>query len=317
MSESSVPKEPKINRAVIDIGTNSTRMLIFRKDKKGQLFRVNKSVRYTRMGQGVNKTKRLHPDAIKRNIEALEEYKNIAEDYEVKEMFIFGTSALRDAENSLEFIDLAAQKLGMKVEIISGEKEAEYGFIGVSQCFDEGLLIFDIGGGSTELIYGQGRNLIKMKSLDIGSVRSTEAFIENDPPKEEELNRLNQNAAEALERALVDYEAYKPYKLIGIGGTATTVSTIKQKLKIYDSEQVHQSVVTKTELESIIRNLSSKTIDERRQIVGLEAKRADIIIAGTSILDNILKVTGKDSFVVCDYDNLEGAAYSRFLANKK
>ena len=317
MSESSVPKQPKINRAVIDIGTNSTRMLIFRKDKKGQLFRVNKSVRYTRMGQGVNKTKRLHPDAIKRNIEALEEYKSIAEDYEVKEMFIFGTSALRDAENSSEFIDMALQKLGMKVQIISGEKEAEYGFMGVSQCIDEGLLIFDIGGGSTELIYGKGRDLMKMKSLNIGSVRSTEAFIENDPPEAEELNQLNQNAAEALEKALADYEGYKPYKLIGIGGTATTVSTIKQKLKIYDSEQVHQSIVTKAELETIIQNLSSKTIDERRQIVGLEAKRADIIIAGTSILDNILTVTGKDSFVVCDYDNLEGAAYSRFFANEK
>ena len=158
---------------------------------------------------------------------------------------------------------------------------------------------------------------MKMKSLNIGSVRSTEAFIENDPPEAEELNQLNQNAAEALEKALADYEGYKPYKLIGIGGTATTVSTIKQKLKIYDSEQVHQSIVTKAELETIIQNLSSKTIDERRQIVGLEAKRADIIIAGTSILDNILTVTGKDSFVVCDYNNLEGAAYSRFFANEK
>ena len=176
MSESSVPKQPKINRAVIDIGTNSTRMLIFRKDKKGQLFRVNKSVRYTRMGQGVNKTKRLHPDAIKRNIEALEEYKSIAEDYEVKEMFIFGTSALRDAENSSEFIDMALQKLGMKVEIISGEKEAEYGFMGVSQCFDEGLLIFDIGGGSTELIYGKGRDLMKdRKSTRLNSSHSAKS----------------------------------------------------------------------------------------------------------------------------------------------
>lgn len=317
MSESSVPKLPKINKAVIDIGTNSTRMLIFRKDKKGQLFRVNKSVRYTRMGQGVNKTKRLHPDAIKRNIEALEEYKSIAEDYKVQEMFIFGTSALRDAENSSEFIDLAAEKLGMKVEIISGEKEAEYGYTGVSQCFNEGLLIFDIGGGSTELIYGQGQNLIKMRSLNIGSVRSTETFITTDPPAAEELEALNASALKELETALVDYEPYKPFKLIGIGGTATTVSTIKQGLKIYDSEQVHQSVVTRAELEGIISDLASKTIDERRQITGLEAKRADIIIAGTSILNDILKVTGQDAFIICDYDNLEGAAYSHFLANEK
>lgn len=318
MSEEIKSKIPRINRAVIDIGTNSTRMLIFREDKKGKMFRVNKSVRYTRMGQDVNKTKRLHSDAIKRNIEALEEYKNIAKDYDVKEMFIFGTSALRDAENSSEFIDLAAQKLNMKVEIVSGKTEAKYGFVGVSQCFEnERLLIFDIGGGSTELIYGFGQELIKMKSLNIGSVRSTEAYIKNDPPSVDELKKLNKEALDQLKASLVDYECYKPYILVGIGGTATTVSTIKQELKIYDSEKVHKSIVTQSELEAIIKDLTSKTVEERSQIVGLEAKRADIIIAGVNILNDILKVTETSSFVTCDYDNLEGAAYSLFLSKKK
>ena len=167
----------------------------------------------------------------------------------------------------------------MQVEIISGEKEAEYGFLGVSQCFDERLLIFDIGGGSTELIYGEGPELKKMRSLNIGCVRSTETFIQNDPPKPEELSALNEQAIDFLKGTLKEYENYKPYKLVGIGGTATTVSTIKQKLKIYDSDAVHQSEITREELENIAKDLASKSIEERRTIAGLEAKRADIIIA--------------------------------------
>ncbi|MEG0681692.1 MAG: Ppx/GppA phosphatase family protein [Eubacterium sp.] len=317
MTKTNIIKYSQCNRAIIDIGTNSTRMLIFRIDKNGKLFRVNKSVRYTRMGQGVNKTKRLHPDAIKRNFEALEEYKNIAKDYKVKEIYILGTSALRDAQNSSVFVDLVTEKLNLTVDIITGEQEAEYGFIGVSQCFNDRLLIFDIGGGSTELIYGKGRSLEKMTSLNVGCVRSTEEYITNDPPRPSEMEALNADCTKKLKEALSSYEKSKPYKLVGIGGTATTISTIKQKLKIYNSELVHQSVVTYKDLSGIILDLASKTIDERRQIVGLEAKRADIILAGANILLDILKVTGKDSFIICDYDNLEGAAYSHFMASQK
>lgn len=314
MSKTETVKRPKINRAVIDIGTNSTRMLVFREDRKGQLFRVNKSVRYTRMGQGVNQTGKLHPDAIKRNLEALEEFKGIASDYDVAEMRVFGTSALRDAEDSDVFVKLAKENLGIDVEIISGNEEAELGFLGVSQCFNERILIFDIGGGSTELICGEGNDLKKMMSLNIGCVRSTEMYIQNDPPTADELAEMNKAVTQQLKAALSGYEGFKPYTLVGIGGTATTISTIQQKLKIYNSEKVHQSRITKTDLEKILEDLSSKTVEERSAIVGLEAKRADIIIAGASILNAILECSGESGFTVCDFDNLEGAAYRYFLS---
>ena len=313
MSNTETVKRPKINRAVIDIGTNSTRMLIFREDKHGKLFRVNKSVRYTRMGQDVNRTKRLHPDAIKRNLDALAEFKGIAADYDVKDMMIFGTSALRDAEDAQTFVDLARDNLGMTVNIISGEEEAELGFIGVSQCFAERILIFDIGGGSTEIICGEGADLKKMMSLNIGCVRSTETYIKNDPPLPGELAAMNKDILDQLKAALASYDALKPFTMVGIGGTATTISTIKQGLQIYNSEKVHQSVVTKAELEKILTDLAGKTTAERSEIAGLEAKRADIIVAGASILDDILIAAGEDRFVVCDYDNLEGAAYHYFF----
>jgi Exopolyphosphatase len=309
------PKNEKQHMAVIDIGTNSTRMLIFR-NEDGKLIRVNKSVRYTRMGQDVNKTGRLHPDAKKRNYEALEEFKSISEDYAVKDFYLFGTSAMRDAENAEDYVAFIKEKLGFNIEIIAGEEEAELGFIGVSQCFDEKILIFDIGGGSTELIYGEKNEIQKMMSMNLGCVRCTEEYLITDPPTLRELERLNERIYSEFQERTKNFLPKKPYKLIGIGGTATSLSTIKQELKTYDSEMVHKSMITKTELEEMIDKLSSKTIQERKKIVGLEAKRADIILAGALLLLNILKITGEDSFMVCDYDNLEGAAYQHFMTKK-
>ena len=309
-------EKSKDNFAVIDIGTNSTRMLIFRNDQ-GNLVRVNKSVRYTRMGQDVNRTGCLHPDAQKRNMDALEEYKNIAEDYGVKSFYIFGTSAMRDARNSQEFSDQVKEKLGLDIEVISGETEAELGFMGVSQCFSEKILIFDIGGGSTEFIFGEDNQLKKMISLNLGCVRATEEYLFSDPPTNLELERLNEDIFTELVEKTRNFAPERPYKLIGIGGTATSLSTIKQGLKIYDSEKVHESIITREELEAMIDDLSEKTIAERQCIAGLEAKRADIILAGALILLNILKVTGEKSFIICDYDNLEGAAYRHFVMKNK
>lgn len=309
-------KNEKQHLAVIDIGTNSTRMLVFR-NENGKLIRVNKSVRYTRMGQGVNQTGRLHPDAEKRNLEALEEFKHIAQDYRVQDFYLFGTSAMRDAENTGDYVAAVKEKLGFDIEVISGEDEAELGFVGVSQCFDEKILIFDIGGGSTEFIFGENNEIKKMMSINLGCVRCTEEYLFSDPPTGQELERLNEKIFTEFEKKVKDLLPSKPYKLIGIGGTATSLSTIKQELKTYNSERVHKSTITRDELEAMIVDLSGKTIKERQNIVGLEAKRADIILAGALLLLNIFKITGETIFTVCDYDNLEGAAYRRFVMENK
>jgi exopolyphosphatase/guanosine-5'-triphosphate,3'-diphosphate pyrophosphatase len=298
--------------AVMDIGTNSTRMLIFREDQ-GDLVRINKSVRYTRMGQGVNESTQLHPDAMKRNTEALEEFLKIAADYEVNDFYIFGTSAMRDAGNTLEYQQSVKDRLGLDVVVISGEEEAQLGFMGVSQCFDEKVLVFDIGGGSTEFILGEKNKLEQMMSLNMGCVRGTESFLHDDPPTRAQMDALNAKISQELQDKVKSIIPAESYRLVGIGGTATSLSTIQQRLDIYDSEKVHQSLITRLELEGIIAELSQKTIAQRQKIAGLEAKRADIILAGAMILHNILRVTGKFSFTVCDYDNLEGAAFKHFI----
>jgi exopolyphosphatase/guanosine-5'-triphosphate,3'-diphosphate pyrophosphatase len=303
------------NLAVIDIGTNSTRMLIF-KNKEEKLVRINKSVRYTRMGQDVNQTHVLHPDAQNRNIEALEEYKSIAKDYDVSDFYVFGTSAMRDATNTNAFIKKVKEKTGFDINVISGENEAEFGFLGVSQTFREKILIFDIGGGSTEFVYGDNNQIRKMMSLNLGCVRATETYLFSNPPTFQEVERLNEDIYAELVKKVKDFPISRPYKLIGIGGTATSLATIKQKLKTYDSEKVHNSQISREELEYMIDDLSKRTIEERQSIIGLEAKRADIILAGAIILLNILKVTDEKKFWVSDFDNLEGAGYSHFITKK-
>lgn len=300
------------NRAVIDIGTNSARLLVYTVEGGGRIRRIGKWVRYTRMGQDLGKTGRLHPDAIRRNLDALAGFRTIAGEYAAADFYVFGTSALRDAANSGEFVALAREKTGLDVQVVPGTLEAEYGFLGVSQSFDEPVLIFDIGGGSTELIRGQGDRMEKMISLNTGCVRGTEAHIRHDPPQAGELEAIKADTRSLLAPVAADYIHGGDFRLVGIGGTATTLSTIHQHLAQYDSDKVNKSVVTRAGLEQMTRELSRITLEERRKTVGLEAKRADIIVAGACILEVVLEQTGCNAFTVCDYDNLEGAAYKKF-----
>ncbi|MGI6109225.1 MAG: Ppx/GppA family phosphatase [Eubacteriaceae bacterium] len=302
------------NYAVIDFGSNSIRMLIFRRDKKGNLFQVNRSLRYTRLGQHVGKSGMICDDAMSRNLEAADEFAGIARDYDVREIYAFGTSALRDAANSRQFLDLIKERTGIEIDILSGEQEAQYGFIGVSQCFKGSVLVFDIGGGSTELIYGK-TEINDMISLNLGCVRSTEDYLHQDPPKKEELDALFDHAYDTIHTALSGFHFnQEEYKLVGIGGTVTSLATIDQQLLIYDSTKVHNSVITEKELDDMIANLASRNLEERQTIPGLEAKRADIILAGAIIVKAVLKATGRDAFTVCDYDNMEGAAWTRYIS---
>lgn len=304
----SIPK----TYAVMDIGTNSTRLLIF-KEEKGKLIRINKSVRYTRMGQDVEKTKMLNPDAKKRNTEVLEEFMNIASDYDVSGFYVYATSAMREAGNSKAYQIAVKKRLGLEINIISGEEEARLGFMGVSQSFRGNILLFDIGGGSTEFILGENDQIDQMISLNIGCVKATEKYLASDPPKSSEMEALNQRMTKELQDKLKGIISIDDYQLIGIGGTATSLSTIKQELPIYDTGKVHNSQVTRAELEDIIKILAEKTSVEREKIVGLEAKRADIILGGALILLSLLTVTGDESFTICDYDNLEGAGFKEFI----
>lgn len=303
------------NNAVIDLGTNSIRMLIFRRNKKGQLLNINRSLQYTKLGQNLTKTGVISEDAITRNLEALEDFQKIAKDYDVKHVYIYGTNAMRDAKNSEELVKLIKDRFGLNVDIISGEKEALYEFTGVSLSFHDQVLIFDIGGGSTELISGD-KDIEGVKSLPLGCVRCSEDFIKDQNNiKESELKELFDYAYSMIKDTLKDFDLSKEFNVIGTGGTITTLSTINQQLEIYDSSKVHNSYLTFDQIRTILKDLVEASLEDRQKIVGLPSKRIDTIVAGTVVTLAVLKAAKKTRCTISDFDNLEGAAYIKFLKN--
>jgi exopolyphosphatase/guanosine-5'-triphosphate,3'-diphosphate pyrophosphatase len=289
----------------IDIGTNSMRRLLCEFDGNS-ISDKNKVIITTRMGQGVDKEKNLHPDAVRRNLDALKELiTGIDSDTKI---LIFGTSALRDADNRDEFMLPAKEIAGTEVNLLSGADEAQVGFSGVASDYgDERIGIIDVGGGSTELIFGGGDNIYAMKSYNMGCVRMTERYLKHDPPLAEEILELKNEVVAMIGPDIEKYEGYKPYTLVGIGGTASTLATVKMALDTYDSEKVHKSVVTSEEIKKITDKFTRVNTEARKKIVGLSEKRSDIIVAGVTIIATVMDKLGVQELVISDNDNLEGA----------
>ncbi|MFZ7121649.1 MAG: Ppx/GppA family phosphatase [Eubacteriaceae bacterium] len=300
--------------AVIDIGTNSSRLLIADAENN-KIIKKQKYLMSTRMGQGVDKNRIINNDAINRNIEALVEIKKISEKQSVEEYIVFGTSALRDAKNGYEFASLLKKTLGLSIDIIDGQMEAEYAFLGVgAQYNEENIIIMDIGGGSTEIVLGHKGKMMETNSINVGSVRMTEKFITSDPPKNEELKCIEDYLEDELQG--ISNHSTNDIKLIAIGGTATTISSINLNLDKYLPHKIHDSKVTINELNNIINDLISKNNEERKKIIGLNPQRSDVIIAGTIIAKKIMNFLDKKCFYVSDNDNLEGALFYH-MKNKK
>ena len=298
--------------ASIDIGTNSMRLLIT--DYENGFSKRKKYTNITRIGRGVDEFGYISKEAIDRNIHALKEFVEIAKHEDCEEIYVMGTSALRDSKNKEEFIERAKNEAGVSVDIISGNDEASLGFYGVTADLkEEGqVLILDIGGGSTEFILGDKTGgIVFSKSENIGSVRLTEKFIKSDPVDEIELENMDAYIKAVTENTISILKTYPITKLIGIGGTATTISAMVQQLDVYDMEKVHQSLVMYEEVEAIFKDLKYKTLDEKRMIKGLQPQRADVITAGVNILKNLMSYLEMKDILISEYDNLEGLVYTK------
>lgn len=301
-------KSGRYTKGIIDIGTNSCRLFIAEvmENEKGIsiLNELVKEVEIVKLGEEVNKNHFLKEEAMERTIKCLKKYKETADKYGAKELKAFATSAARDAENREEFLK-KVRDLGIKIECISGEEEAELNFLGNSLVFDARILVIDIGGGSTEFTLGKNNKIDFIKSIDIGAVRATEKFFSQDNYSEENIEKCKEWIKENI-REIIRIKN-EEFKTVGVAGTATTQISVKKEMKIYDSQQVHMSEITVEELEKNLKLFISKNIEERKEIIGLEPKRADVIIAGTIILITILKELNRDKIVVSESDNLTGA----------
>ena len=290
--------------AGIDIGTNSTRLLIVEKDEFN--FKVlSKKLLTTRLGEGVDKNNYLNENSIKRVISALKKFKKEINKYNIDNMKIVGTSALRDVNNSDELINLAQDKLGFDIDIVSGLEEARLTYKGVKTDLPYNkFMIIDIGGGSTEFIWRQDD--FHFKSLNIGAVRMTERYIGDAKGKvyKKECKKIEDKTKQLLERNLKNN--MKEIQAVGVGGTITTVGAVDLKLEKYISKKIHHYKIKSEDINEISNKFKNVSYKKKKKISGLQPERADIIIAGTIILQKIMEFFDFKNIMISENDILLG-----------
>jgi exopolyphosphatase/guanosine-5'-triphosphate,3'-diphosphate pyrophosphatase len=299
----------------VDIGTNSTRLLVADVAGSGRtamLEPVERLMQITRLGQGVDATRALHPDAIARTVAALRDFGEVAEKLGVERMRATATSAARDASNREELFDAAADALGVRPELIAGEEEARLSFLGATADLTEPspYLVVDIGGGSTEFVVGVEEPTAAI-SIDVGCVRVTEQFLHSDPPAAEELS----GAVSVVRDHLADVEREIPSvreakTMVGLAGTITTVAAVEQGLAEYDRDAIHHFRLTRAAVEDVFRTLALESVEQRRHNPGLEPGRVDVIVGGTVVLVSILRAFDIDELLVSEADILDGIVRS-------
>jgi exopolyphosphatase / guanosine-5'-triphosphate,3'-diphosphate pyrophosphatase len=304
-------EERTMRVAAIDCGTNSIRLLIA--DIEGKTFReVLRTMEIVRLGQGVDKTGEFHPDAITRTLAAVDLFAVEIARKGVQKIRFCATSATRDATNRHLFIDGVKERLGIEPEVISGEEEAALSFAGAIQDLpqeDGPFLVVDIGGGSTEFVYGQS-SVEFAKSVNIGCVRMTERHFTQDPTGAQEIEDARRDIQEAIKVAASIVPITKAKTLIAVAGTATTVAAAALDLGEYDRHSIHLSRISSEKTHIASQRFLSMTREERSTLGYMHPGRVEVIAAGSLVLSEIMKATGAKEFVASESDILDGMAWS-------
>jgi len=300
--------------AAIDIGTVTTRLLIADVTSEA-VVPVLRRVVITQLGEGLAASGRLSPAALGRVGEAIASFRDDIATSGAGRTVAVATSAARDAANGDELTELLAAS-GVRLSIIPGDREAALTFLGNASSFPgSDLLVADIGGGSTELIFGTARRgevtVAAAHSFDVGCRRMTDAFLASDPPTEDEVAALR---ADILRQMAPFFTSLpRPVRtLIACAGTATTAVSVRDRMEVYDSDRVHGSVVTRAQLDQVTAHLSRLPLARRREVVGLEPGRAGVIVAGMVILGCVLDLAGVGGFTVSEMDILQGMLMSAY-----
>lgn len=295
--------------ATIDIGTNAVLLLIGEKSADGKITSTYEEAQLTRLGQGLSGSNDLHPDGMRRTLDVLKSYAATCARYNASPIVAVGTSAFRRAGNAQAFLKHVVEETGIVIRIISGEEEARLSYDAARAEFGDDIVVIDIGGGSTELIWSSA-TCLHTQSLLLGAVILQENFGRHDP--------LDAQDAVEMEAAVLDSLGELPHatladtatkRLVGIAGTVTTLAAMKLKLKQYDHEQVHGHVLTMADVEEIIGDLQMRSIEDRKRLPGLEPKRADVIYPGAVILKEAMEHFGKTQVIACHHGIRWGLAY--------
>ncbi|MDP9388171.1 MAG: Ppx/GppA family phosphatase [Actinomycetota bacterium] len=301
--------------AAVDCGTNSTRLLV----TDGGPRPLERRMRITRLGQGVDAARRLDPGAVERTLAVLRDYAGEVRRLGAERVRAVATSAVRDAENRAEFLDAAEEALGARPELLDGDEEGRLSFLGATAQLDPAdgpFLVVDIGGGSTEFVVGAADPAGAL-SLDLGCVRVTERFLRHDPPSPLELSQAISVVHAYLEDVERELPAVKEAtRLVGLAGTVTTMAAVEIGLMEYDPERIHHFVLTRAAAEDVFRTLATEARADRVHNPGLEAARADVIVGGAVVLVTIMRHFDFDECLVSEADILDGLALSLLGAGR-
>ena len=321
--------------AVADLGTNSTRLLIADVSADGRLTQLERHTEVTRLGEGVDRSGRLSPDAMERVYTALARYREIADAADAERRIAVATSAVRDARNGSELVEHVRERLGFDIRTITGDEEARLTFLGATSARaanaaatpaatagdDDALaapdddattaetLVIDIGGGSTEFVVGRpGHDPRFHVSTALGSVRQTERHLASDPPRHGELEALAADAARIVASGVPETVRREVRAGIAVAGTATSLAAIDQELEPYDPERVDGYRLSLAAAERMLALLALLPVRERRDVTGLHPDRAPTIVAGAAILVEAMRLFELDEVEVSEADILDGAA---------
>lgn len=297
---------------IIDIGSNSIKFFVGEKCEDGTIKTIIDKNDIARLGEGLRETGRISDEALERNAQSVAAFAAEAKENGADTIVSVGTMALRSAANSADFVARVKELCGVEVQVIPGEEEARLSYLAILSGMpvpDGDLIIFDTGGGSTEFIFGKGTELVKRFSVDLGAIRITEKFFSDDPV-----------AAGSVEAAIAeidkDFAAAgvegKPVKLVGMGGTVTSMGAVKHKMVKYDPNVIQGSALTRADIDEQIAEYSKRTVEQRRELPGLQPKRADVILAGACILKDITERLGVDELTISDRGLRHGLAFDLF-----
>jgi exopolyphosphatase / guanosine-5'-triphosphate,3'-diphosphate pyrophosphatase len=300
-----------VNVAVVDIGSNSTRLLIARRDG-GRIRELVRESQVTRLGAGVDAGGRLSADGMQRVYETLDRYRAEIDAHGCRAAVAVLTSAVRDSANGQQFADTIRERSRLDPHVLTGDEEARLTFLGATSERDpddrQPTLVLDIGGGSTELVIGSGHTADFHVSTQAGVVRQTERHLHTDPPTDDELRQLAADVRSIITDAVAPERRRGVEHAIGVAGTATSLAAIAQRLDPYDPERVHGYGLQRDEARRILGELAAMPVAERRTVPGLHPDRAPTIVAGVLIFLEVLDLFGLVEIEVSEHDILRGAA---------
>lgn len=299
--------------AVIDIGTHSILFLLAGRNAKDNIIPLHQQTRSVRLGRNVDTDGIIHEQPLAEAIDVLKQYKKLSEKRDADRIISVATQALRSAENKTTVCNIIRKETDLDVRILTETQEAEASYRGASngRDFEGTTCVLDIGGGSTEAILGYGNTIIDSISVSIGAVGLTERFIHSDPPGETEFDGMLSFIVSSLKNTMIPI-LKRGERLIGVGGTITTLAAIDQQMTTYDPNLVDGYVINHSRIEDILAKMKGLQLAERKKMVKTDPSRADILLAGTIILRTIMTLTGFEDILVSDRGLRWGIALKEF-----